>query len=96
MYMAPEVFLGQSDFKNDVWSLGICIYEMAERRNPYAGYTRMGFLRKLLKENPPSIDSGTQLPDLVDFVQKCLVGDMVSRASVGDLLLVDMLGGCYA
>ena len=38
-YMAPEMYDGKGCLKSDVWSLGISIIEMADRRNPYAGYS---------------------------------------------------------
>lgn len=38
-YMAPEVYKEGACLKSDVWSLGISIIEMADRRNPYAGYS---------------------------------------------------------
>ena len=37
LYMAPEVFDGQTVMKSDVWSLGISLIELAEGKNPYLG-----------------------------------------------------------
>ena len=36
-YMAPEVLDGLTQVKSDVWSLGITLIELADRRNPFAG-----------------------------------------------------------
>ena len=35
--MAPEVLDGLTQVKSDVWSLGITLIELADRRNPFAG-----------------------------------------------------------
>ena len=35
-YMAPEVYDKQTERKSDVWSLGISLLELADRKNPYA------------------------------------------------------------
>ena len=35
-YMAPEVLDGLTQVKSDVWSLGITLIELADRRNPFA------------------------------------------------------------
>ena len=36
-HAAPEVFDGQREWKSDVWSLGITLLELAEKKNPYDG-----------------------------------------------------------
>ena len=36
-HTAPEVFDGQREWKSDVWSLGIMLLELAEKKNPYDG-----------------------------------------------------------
>ena len=34
-YMAPEVLGGQFDCRADIWSLGIVMYELLFKENPY-------------------------------------------------------------
>ena len=40
-YMAPEVYDGKTEWKSDVWSLGISLVELADGKNPYAAYNEM-------------------------------------------------------
>ena len=36
-YMAPEAFNGKTEYKSDVWSLGISLIELADGKRPYDG-----------------------------------------------------------
>ncbi|EDW78320.1 uncharacterized protein Dwil_GK16236 [Drosophila willistoni] len=42
LYMAPEIMCtdGKIDFKSDIWSLGLVIYELCIGRNPFASLLR--------------------------------------------------------
>lgn len=36
-YMAPEMLKGESyDFKCDIWSMGIILYEMITKKHPFS------------------------------------------------------------
>ena len=37
--MAPEVYEGRVQMKSDVWSFGISLLELADGKNPFAGYS---------------------------------------------------------
>ena len=86
VYCAPEVFEGKMDFKSDVWSLGIVLIEAAEGKNPYADCTA----RAMLTADPPSLSSSKWPPEFVSFVKRCLVKDASRRASVAELLTVNV------
>ena len=91
MYMALEVFEGSADLKSDVWSLGISIIEMAEGKNPYAGMTTARIKEEVLNKPPPSLTPSRWSSELVDFVNQCLVKDVNERASVDELLKVNVV-----
>merc|ERR1719160_237263 len=40
-YMAPEVFSQEIDFKSDVWSMGVCCWEMLTGHRPFQGENPM-------------------------------------------------------
>ena len=82
---APEVFEEEGD-KSDVWSLGMTLLELAERKHPYMNLFRSEVVEKLTKEPPPSLSSEKWSPEFVDFVGKCLVRDVNERWSVKELL----------
>ena len=97
-YMAPEVYDGKTEWKSDVWSLGISLLELADGKNPYAecNATQVG----VAKENdtqimkivclgePPSLTTLGWSSEFVDFVGKCLVKDVKERWDVRALLRV--------
>ncbi len=97
-YMAPEVYDGKTEWKSDVWSLGISLLELADRKNPYAAYNDMQV--GVAKENdtqimkivclgePPSLTTLGWSSEFVDFVGKCLVKDVNERWDVRVLLRV--------
>lgn len=88
VYMAPEVYDGNTCLKSDVWSLGISMIEMAESKNPFADCTAYIVMKKVCYEEPPSLSSSGWSSDLNDFVTRCLQKDVDKRASVDDLLKV--------
>ena len=83
-YIAPEALEGNMVMKSDIWSLGVSLIEMADRRNPLASCKSMEDIKKA-HENPLSLSSKWSA-DFVDFVSKCLVKDVSERWSVDQLL----------
>ena len=86
VYMAPEVYDGNTCLKSDVWSLGISIIEMAENKNPFAEDTPIQVMKEMCFNKPPSLTSSSWSSDLRDFITRCLQKDVDERASVDDLL----------
>ena len=97
-YMAPEVYDGKTEWKSDVWSLGISLVELADRKNPYAAYNDMQvgvvkendaqIMKILCFDDSPSLTSSGWSSEFVDFVGKCLVKDVNERWDVRALLRV--------
>ena len=85
-YMAPEVYDDNTGLKSDVWSLGISLIELAEGRNPYAGYTSQKVMKAVCDGQPPSLSSSKWSSAFVDFVKKCLVKDANERWSISQLM----------
>jgi WD40 repeat protein/serine/threonine protein kinase/tetratricopeptide (TPR) repeat protein len=52
-YMAPERFLGKSDARSDVYSLGVTLYELLTFRSPFTVADRNQLLHQVVHEEPP-------------------------------------------
>jgi serine/threonine protein kinase len=75
-WMAPEVIKRSSyDFKADIWSLGITVYEMTTGNPPLADQDPMRAIF-LIPRNPPAKLDGNQFSKLIkEFVSLCLNDD---------------------
>uniref|UniRef100_T1J5D9 Large ribosomal subunit protein P2 n=1 Tax=Strigamia maritima TaxID=126957 RepID=T1J5D9_STRMM len=89
-WMAPEVILamdeGQYDGKVDVWSLGITVIELAERKPPYFNMNAMSALYHIAQNDSPVISSGDWSDTLRHFVESCLQKSPADRPTACQLL----------
>lgn len=87
-YIAPEAYDNAAELRSDIWSLGISLIELANRKNPYADFSKENVISEIRSGNVPSLSSSNWSADFVDFVKKCLVRDVHERWNVDDLMKV--------
>nr|MCU0514802.1 protein kinase [Anaerolineae bacterium] len=98
-YMSPEQAMGRDDvdFRADIYSLGVMLYEMLTGELPYQADTAMGILLKHIQNPVPSaMQHNAALPEPIDAIlQQALAKEAEDRyASAGELAraLVHMSG----
>jgi eukaryotic-like serine/threonine-protein kinase len=93
VYMSPEQAAGKPvDARTDIWSLGVMLYEMIARRQPFEGTTQMELLARVLESEPvPLRRHAPEIPpELQRIVNKALVKDPDQRYQTMKDLLLDL------
>ena len=89
-YMSPEQAAGEKDIdgRSDLYSLGICGYQMLTGQPPFTAPTVAGILMKQITEPAPLVsDSRPDVPDdLALAVARCLEKDPENRWPTADAL----------
>jgi eukaryotic-like serine/threonine-protein kinase len=81
-YMSPEQAEGRPiDFRSDIFSLGIVLYEMASGTRPFKGDTPISTLTSILRDTPQPITAlnSVQPRDLGRIVRRCLAKEPARR-----------------
>jgi two-component system LytT family response regulator len=92
-YMSPEQALGREvDYRTDIFSLGVVLYEMATGRLPFSGSTPSETMARILQTQPDAIARfNYEVPEgLERVVRKCLEKDRERRYQSARELLVDL------
>jgi two-component system LytT family response regulator len=92
-YMSPEQALGRAvDYRTDIFSAGIVLYEMATGRIPFAGNTPSETIARILEAKPePIARLNHALPEELDrIVRKCLERDRELRYDTAGDLATDL------
>ena len=74
LYMSPESLKHNLyTIKNDIWSLGIILYEMLHGKTPWKVRDEEELKEKMTKQTFTMANNFSE--DLKDFIRKCLVSD---------------------
>jgi tetratricopeptide (TPR) repeat protein len=92
-YMSPEQALGKSiDYRSDIFSFGIVLYQMAARRRPFGGVSAIETIDKIIHAEPEDLASaeGDIPPGLQQIVRRCLEKDRERRYQSTHELVEDL------
>lgn len=87
-WMAPEVITEGAtyNYKADIWSAGITIYEMATGNPPYSDKDAMRAMQLLTQQEPPRLEGRQYSTLLKDVISLCLEENPKVRPSADDVL----------
>lgn len=92
-YMSPEQARGVDlDFRTDIWSLGVVIYEMITGNKPFIGETTSDIIVSVLNNDPPPMNLERQeLPTELEWiVSKTLAKEVDARYQTAKELKADL------
>jgi serine/threonine-protein kinase PpkA len=80
VYMSPEQFMGQADFRSDLYSMGVILYQLLTGRVVYSGTTSWEIAMKHFND-PLPLPNPLVPPQLEQFVARCLQKQPENRFS---------------
>lgn len=75
VYMSPEQLEGKpTDFRSDIFSFGVMLYELATGSHPFTAGTRASIIANVMTVDPPPLSTINPLipPELDRILRKCL------------------------
>jgi len=91
-YMSPEQARGeQLDFRTDLWSLGVILYQMLSAHLPFPGETAQAVIYAILHEPPlPLVHIDSLSTEVEKIILKALSKDIRYRYASAEVLLKDL------
>ena len=72
-YLSPEIVQSNTyDFKTDIWSIGVVLYEMCALRPPFTGHNIHQLAIQICSGRYEPLNAGRYSPDLVRLVDRLL------------------------
>src|SRR4030095_4710645 len=93
LYMSPEQLCGQEpDFRSDIYSFGVVLYEMSTGRRPFDNKSREALIGDIVYQQPVPPCRVTQgiSAKLEDIILKCLDKDPDNRYQSAKELEIDL------
>ena len=91
-YLAPEIWNKQAyDYKVDIFSLGVLIFELAALKHPFKGESAYELGKKIVFEKAPLLPN-CYSKELSYIVNKCLIKDDNKRPSAIEVLEHRLVG----
>lgn len=90
-YLSPEIIEDKPyNFKSDVWSAGVVLYEMTTLKHPFDADSLVILASKILKDQYPTPDA-MYTPDLKELIRRMLCKDASQRPLIKEILSVPFL-----
>ncbi len=92
-YMSPEQLRGEKlDYGTDIFSVGIILYEILAKKNPFNRKSQAETIAATLSEKPaPLREFASEFPaNLLNLVEKCLEKDAKNRFQSAAEILVEL------
>jgi predicted Ser/Thr protein kinase len=92
-YLAPEQALGHdTDFRTDIFTLGLLMYELASGTNPFVAGTIPATIARIVNEDPPLLSDvqPRSVPELDRIVERCLRKDPRDRYRATQEIVADL------
>jgi serine/threonine protein kinase/Flp pilus assembly protein TadD len=92
-YMSPEQARSRSvDYRTDIFSLGVVLYEMLAGRAPFRGETTTDIIAEIIQNEPSSVSTHNPVVpvELDGIISKCLEKDRNDRYQTAADLLADL------
>lgn len=91
-YLSPEIVQSNTyDYKTDVWSIGVLLYEMMALRPPFNGQNLHQLAIQIVSGKYVPLDTKRYSPDLIKLVDRLLTVESEARPSINELLKFPLL-----